>query len=75
MHRKSLHGYWAMAIHGGQHWGQERGHGVEKGQVGRVHMHDGGGVTSPLSLRRDLFITLDLDDFFSALTLNLAFLP
>ena len=32
-------------------------------------------ITSPLSLRRDSFITLDLDDFFSALTLNLAFLP
>ena len=32
-------------------------------------------VTSPLSLQRDSFITPDLDDFFSALTLNLAFLP
>ena len=32
-------------------------------------------LTSPLSLWRDLFITLDLEDFFSALTLNFAFLP
>ena len=31
--------------------------------------------TSPLNLWRDLFITLDLEDFFSALTLNFAFLP
>ena len=30
---------------------------------------------SPLCLRRDLFITLDLNNFFSALTLNFAFLP
>ena len=34
-----------------------------------------GNFTSPLSLWRDLFITLDLEDFFSALTLNFAFLP
>ena len=32
-------------------------------------------ITSPLSLQRDSFITLDLDNFLSALTLNLAFLP
>ena len=32
-------------------------------------------VTSPLSLRRDLFITPDIKDFFSVLTLNFAFLP
>ena len=31
--------------------------------------------TSPLSLRRDSFITLDIKDFFSVLMLNFAFLP
>ena len=34
------------------------------------------GVTSPLSLRReDLFIPLDLNEIFSVLTQNFAFLP
>ena len=32
-------------------------------------------VTSPLSLRRDSFITPDIEDFFSVLMLNFAFLP
>ena len=32
-------------------------------------------LTSPLSLRRDSFITPDIEDFFSVLTLNFAFLP
>ena len=32
-------------------------------------------ITSPLSLRRDSFITPDIKDFFSVLTLNFAFLP
>ena len=32
-------------------------------------------IMSPLSLQRDLFITPDLNNFFSALVLNLAFLP
>ncbi|EDQ98755.1 uncharacterized protein LACBIDRAFT_296782 [Laccaria bicolor S238N-H82] len=31
--------------------------------------------TSPLSLRRDSFITLDIKEFFSVLTLNFAFFP
>ena len=32
-------------------------------------------VTSPLSLSRDSFITLDLNDFFSSTNAELAFLP
>ena len=32
-------------------------------------------IMSPLSLQRELFITPDLNNFFSALMLNLAFLP
>ena len=32
-------------------------------------------VKSPLSLRRDSFISPDIEDFFSVLTLNFAFLP
>ena len=32
-------------------------------------------ITSPLSLQRDSFITLDLKKFFSVLTLNFAFFP
>ena len=41
----------------------------------RQCLHSLCAFTSPLSLQRDSFITPDLDDFFSALTLNLAFLP
>jgi hypothetical protein len=58
----------------------ETGHGlviakVQRGQKVEETLNKFKGITSPLSLRRDSFITLDLKEFFGILTLNFAFFP